>query len=105
MYESLLDSAFRTLPETIRNLHRSPGTYRFGGSCNVRRGNSLLAQLLARVASLPPAGTIDMTFTVESNENHEIWIRRFGAHRMRSVLHARDNRLYESLGLASSYSS
>ena len=41
-----------------------------------------------------------MTFTVESNENHEIWIRRFGAHRMRPFLHARDNRLYESLGLA-----
>ncbi|MFL6714083.1 MAG: DUF4166 domain-containing protein [Sulfurifustis sp.] len=100
MYELLLGPAFRSLPKAIRALHQSPGTYRFSGACMIQRGDSWLSCLLARAASLPPAGTTAITVTIESNGAREVWLREFGAHRMRSVLRAKRNRLYESLGLA-----
>jgi REP element-mobilizing transposase RayT len=100
MYQLLLGPAFHSLPQSIRTLHRSPGTHRFTGECTVRRGDTLLSQLFARAASLPPAGMTALTLTVESNEKHEVWVREFGSYRMRSFLRAQENRLYESLGLA-----
>lgn len=100
MYERLLGPAFHSLPNAIRALHRSPGTRRFSGACTIQRGDSWLSRLLGRAASLPPAGTTAVTVTIESNGVREIWLRQFGAHRMRSVLHTKHNRLRESLGLA-----
>lgn len=100
MYKLLLGSAFDSLPNTLRDLHRSPGTRQFQGHCHVQRGVSLISRLLARIASLPPAGASDLRITIESNGDAEIWTRYFGMHRMRSFLRAKDGRLHESLGLA-----
>jgi len=98
MYKLLLGPAFDFLPSSLRALHQSPGTYRFSGTCTIRRDSSLVTRLLAFVASLPPAGTSGIEVTIESYGKGEVWTRQFGAHRMQSTLQARDNRLHESIG-------
>jgi uncharacterized protein DUF4166 len=100
MYKFLLGPVFHQLPDSIQTLHRSPGTFGFHGACDVRRGESLVSRLLARAASLPPAGTGPLSVTVESNGENEVWTRQFGSHQMQSFLRARTNLLNESLGLA-----
>ena len=100
MYERLLGSAVHAIPAAVRALHRSGATGRFRGRCEIRRSRSWLTTLLARAASLPPAGTTDVVVTIESGAGREVWVREFGRHRMRSVLRVEGNRLHESLGLA-----
>ncbi|BAU49106.1 hypothetical protein SVA_2558 [Sulfurifustis variabilis] len=100
MYALLLGPAFETLPDSIRALHRSPGSFRHRGECRVRRGDRLVSRLLGFAAALPPAGITVLDVAIESDGKNEVWRRGFGSHRMQSRLAARDGLLRESLGLA-----
>ncbi len=100
MYELLLGPALGQLPQSLQIVHRCPGNFRFSGQCNVQCGRSLISRLLARATFLPSAGVCSVELTIQSEGAKEIWSRRFGAHRMRSILEAKNGLLHESLGLA-----
>lgn len=58
-----------------------------------------MAKAIARMARLPNArNDVPLEVTIHSIARTEQWTRKFGAHRMRSSLVARNRRLRERLG-------
>ena len=79
LYERLVGAAWGQLPEPVRRLHPAGSAVRGAGRFDVRRGRSLTARLLARVARLPAEGRgVPVVLTVEpEGAGRERWHRDF----------------------------
>lgn len=98
LYAELLGDSLAQLAEPLCTIHNHRGTAIYRGEVEVHRGKNLLARLCASVAKLPAsyAGAIEVE--IVAAERVERWTRRFGAHVMRSRLHAHEGYLRERLG-------
>lgn len=75
----LMGRAFAGLGRSVQQLHsiRHAGFWR--GSCEIQRGQSLIARLVCWFFGFPPAGDHPATsVTILRDRGGEIWVRRFG---------------------------
>jgi hypothetical protein len=71
-------AAWANLSEPVRRLHK--GTVQGTGRFTIRRGERATARLLARLLSLPSAGTdVPVRLTITRHARGERWARTFGA--------------------------
>ncbi len=99
LYRRLLGQRFAVLPTRVRELHDLAAASRRAGVANVERGRSRLSRLAAWMAGLPPDGCdLALCVTFEPVGANEIWTRRFGEVRFRSVQYERDGFLCERAG-------
>ena len=99
LYERVLGPAFAQLCPTVKELHDVTGDLSASGSCDVTRGANWLANRLADVVGMPPAGQgVPLTFSITLEGAKERWTRDFAGHRFHSVLWNRGQALYERLG-------
>lgn len=99
LYQHLLGASFDALPPTLQQIHDARSFKHYAGRCTIERGTGLLARLLAVVARLPPShDDVPVEVTITSSDRGERWARRFGTHRMNSVLRHRGRVLEERLG-------
>jgi Domain of unknown function (DUF4166) len=99
LYADLLGLDFNALPAALTRIHERCGLQRYTGEASVARGKGVLAGACAAVSGLPPtyAGAIEVE--ILADPDFEQWTRRFGAHAMRSHMHAQAGFLRERLGL------
>lgn len=99
LFRMVLGEAYDRLPAPIQAIHTGAPRLVARGQCAVERGSHPLGRLCAWVAMLPPAvPDLPVTITITAENGIETWDRRFGTHRMRSRLSARDGMLHETLG-------
>lgn len=99
LYEHILGASFNDLPPALRQIHDARPFKHYVGRCAVERGTGLLARLLAVLARLPPShDDVPVEVEITSSAQGEAWARRFGTHRMDSVLRHRGRVLEERLG-------
>jgi len=99
LYRRLLGPCFGVLPRRVRELHDLAVASQWAGVANVERGRSRLSHLAAWIAGLPPDGCdLALCVTFEPVGANEIWTRRFGEARFRSVQYERDGFLCERAG-------
>ena len=99
LYRRVLGPRFAVLPERVRELHDLEAASQWAGMANVERGRSRLSRLAAWIAGLPPDGCeLALCVTFEPVGANEIWTRRFGEARFRSVQYERDGFLCERAG-------
>lgn len=100
LFGILLGKSFASLPDTLRGVHDDRPSKRLHGYCMVTRGQSRIANAVASLASLPPAGSeIPLSVKIEISENFETWTRDFAGRKMKSRLRYDNGRLSEQLGL------
>jgi hypothetical protein len=78
LYQSLLGSAWQSLPPEIRSLHDVTSVVESQGRADVLRGASLLARAVGRLAGFPPAcrdAVVKVRF--EGAKGGEAWTRSF----------------------------
>lgn len=93
LYRELLGSAFATLPQRLQELHGHSGTRQWTGFAEIRRGQGLMAGLVAALVGFPKAAPhIPVTVTFSSEGGAERWVRDFGGKRFSSVQSAGTNR-------------
>jgi hypothetical protein len=99
LYRRLLGARFDGLPARVRALHDLSGTMTWQGRANVERGPALLSRLVAALAALPASGADQaLSVTFVTSAAREIWSRRFGRGRFRSVQYERRGLLNERVG-------
>lgn len=103
VHAQLLGPAFDRLPPLLRGVHDTRARKEFSGRCSIESGRSALARVVQVFASLPQQSDADVAVQVviersETSESREIWTRRFGEHRMRSVIRAGRGVLEERFG-------
>jgi predicted DCC family thiol-disulfide oxidoreductase YuxK len=104
MFKALLGAEFAQLDSRLRRVHGGePGRWR--GRVSVERGNSILAVVLAWLASLPPRMThAAIEVGIRTSGGAERWERLFGGSaRMASTLSAEGSLLVERLGPVALY--
>lgn len=73
------------LPQSVRELHLSPGEY--VGECDIERGRGILVQLALKLGRFPPEGTyVPVRVVIQHQEEGHIWLRDFGGHKTTSEL-------------------
>ena len=89
LYDAVLGSSVERLAEPLRAFHRAPLPQRFAGRARVERGGNLIAKLVATLLRLP-AETPDcaVEVSVSSDEQGEVWSRRFDGKPFVSGQHA-----------------
>lgn len=102
MYQKLLGARFDILPKPIRAMHL--GVRRATGLADIKRGTSLLAQLICRIARVPQSGegvVVETAFT--PIDNGERWTRSFNGEEFHTELRIANRgaepELTESFGL------
>jgi hypothetical protein len=101
LYRRLLGPGFDALPARVRELHDLDRISVREGRAQVQRGRSLVARMVAWLASLPPAGDDQpLRVTFAAVKDKEIWARQFGKALFRSVQHERGGLLYERVAFA-----
>ncbi len=106
LFRRVLGESWQHLAAPIQELHTVTSPRCFSGRCTVRRGRSLLGQIIARITGFPKAGT-DMPITVrlEPNGDGERWSRTCSGRTFSSVQRAGRGRsqwlLRERFGLVS----
>jgi hypothetical protein len=99
LYERVMGPAFAHLCPAVKALHDVRGDLRAIGRCDVTRGGNWLANRLADLVGMPPAGQdLPLTFSIAQEGAQERWTRDFAGHRFQSVLWNRGEALYERLG-------
>jgi len=99
LFERLLGDDLMTLPSTLRRIHDGSATKVWSGRCEVERGKSWLAALMANILSLPSSGTdVSISVAITASADREVWARNFDGHLMRSTLIAENSYLSEQLG-------
>jgi len=99
LYERVMGPAFAKLCPAVKALHDVSGDLRAAGRCDVTRGGNWLANRLADLVGMPPAGQdLPLTFSIAREGDTERWTRDFAGHRFHSVLWNRGGALYERLG-------
>ena len=101
LYRRVLGPRFAVLPARVRELHDLEAASQWAGMANLERGRSRLSRLAAWIAGLPPDGCDQaLCVTFEPKGAKEIWTRRFGEVRFRSVQYERSGFLCERAGPA-----
>lgn len=99
LYQRILGPSYNGLPEVLKRVHDARPLKRYRGQCRVERGTSVLARMLAVIARLPPGSQgVPVEVTIAGRGRRENWARRFGMHRMNSVLWQHGRFLEERLG-------
>ena len=99
LYARLLGTSFGNLSPVLQRIHDARARKRYAGRCTIERGRGVLARALAIIARLPPSHEdIAVEITIECDRERETWARRFGTHKMTSVLRDRSRILEERLG-------
>ena len=97
-YEAVLGRAFATLDPRVQRAHLPPLVAR--GSLDVEHGSHPLTPLLVRLLKLPACGDAQPVRLEVVGEGAGVaWMRRIGATVLRTVQHARGNRIVERSGL------
>jgi hypothetical protein len=94
VHARVLGASFDRLPALLRGVHDARARKQFSGRCSVQSGRNWLARFIALFASLPRRSHEDIAVHVviersdgsEVSEPRETWTRRFGQHRMESVI-------------------
>ncbi|HZZ94195.1 MAG TPA: DUF4166 domain-containing protein [Usitatibacter sp.] len=85
VYERVLGSAWRGLPDPIRRLHGERGEREFDGIVRVERGRGI-AFIAGTLAGFPASGDeMPLHVAFEADTGLERWVRDFGTRRVRSV--------------------
>ena len=106
VHAQVLGSSFDRLPALLRGVHDTRARKEFSGRCSIESGRSWLARAIQLFASLPRRSHADVAVHVviersergEISERRETWTRRFGEHRMQSVIRAGRGALEECFG-------
>ena len=106
VHAQVLGASFERLPALLRGVHDTRPRREFSGRCSVASGRNWLARLIALFASLPRRSHDDVAVHVviergdrrETSEPREIWTRRFGEQRMRSIIRRGRDGLEEHFG-------
>lgn len=99
LYARILGASFDNLAPVLRRIHDARSRKLYAGRCTVERGGGLLARTLAAIVRLPAShDDVPVEVAIECNEKGETWARRFGTHKMTSVLRDRRRILEERLG-------
>jgi Domain of unknown function (DUF4166) len=106
VHAQVLGESFDRLPLLLRGVHDARSRKEFRGRCSVDSGRNWLARLIAVLASLPRRSHADVEVHVvierrdgrEISAAHEIWTRRFGTQRMRSLIRPGRGGLEECFG-------
>jgi Domain of unknown function (DUF4166) len=99
LFARILGASFECLSPVLQRIHDARTAKRYVGRCDIRGGGSWAARAIARVARLPLArADVPLEVTILSTARTEDWTRKFGAHRMQSMLLERNRRLQERLG-------
>jgi hypothetical protein len=103
VHAQVLGASFDRLPALLRGVHDTRARKEFSGRCSIRSGHSWLARAIQLFASLPARSSEDVAVHVviersESSESRETWTRRFGEHRMQSVIRTGRGALEECFG-------
>lgn len=106
VHAQVLGSSFDRLPPLLRGVHDTRARKEFSGRCSIASGRSLLARAIQLFASLPRRSHADVAVHVviersergEISESRETWTRRFGGHRMQSVIRTGRGALEECFG-------
>jgi hypothetical protein len=98
LFQQLLGPSFDILPLPVQQIHQA-SLVTATGKGSIVRGASLASRIMAWFAKLPPAGTdIPVQVTIRSQAGSERWQRRFGKHKMDSMLRESGGLLAERLG-------
>jgi hypothetical protein len=101
LYRRVLGTCFAVLPARVQELHDLQTASEWAGMANVERGRSRLSRLAGWIAGLPPDGRDQaLRVTFEPVGAKEVWTRRFGGVRFRSVQYQRGGCLCERAGPA-----
>ncbi len=87
------------LPQSVRDLHRSPGEY--VGECDIERGRGILVQLVLKLGRFPPAGrNVPVRLVIQAQDEGQSWLRDFGGHKTTSELRfdAKTDHVHERFG-------
>lgn len=103
VHAQVLGSSFDRLPLLLRGVHDTRARKEFSGRCSIESGRSWLARAIQFLASLPSQSRPDVAVHVviergARSETRETWTRRFGEHRMQSVIRAGRGALEECFG-------
>ena len=109
VHAQVLGASFDGLPALLRGVHDTRARQEFSGHCSIESGRGWLARAIQLFASLPRRSHADVPVHVviersernergETSESRETWTRRFGEHRMQSVIRAGRNVLEECFG-------
>lgn len=106
VHAQVLGPSFDRLPPPLRGVHDTRARKEFSGRCSIESGRSWLARAIQLFASLPPRSHADVAVhvVIERNERSkpseiaETWTRRFGEHRMQSIIRAGRGALEECFG-------
>lgn len=98
IHQRLLGSAWGELPAPLREIHAAARIIR--GRFDIRHGTTWFAHICAWLMRLPREGTgCDLVLTIQSRQESELWVRRFGDRRLTTVHWAgSDGLLHESFG-------
>jgi len=99
LFRRILGTRFDQLPVALQRVHESRTAGRFSGRCDIIRGESWAARILAYMAALPhPGDDVAIGVDIVCELGDETWTRRFGRNLMQSRLTERHGRLVERLG-------
>jgi hypothetical protein len=106
VHAQVLGSSFDRLPPLVRSVHDTRARREFSGRCSIESGRTWLARMIQLFASLPRRSHADVAVHVviersergEASESRETWTRRFGEHRMQSIIRAGRGALEECFG-------
>jgi NAD(P)-dependent dehydrogenase (short-subunit alcohol dehydrogenase family) len=99
LFETVLGASFAQLPAVTQKLHRGWPAIVANGNAVVRPADTILGRAIARIFGLPArAGECPLRVTIESRDGQEFWSRRFGTHRMRSVMREEAGLVVERFG-------
>lgn len=106
VHAQVLGSSFDRLPALLRGIHDTRARKEFSGRCSIESGRKWLARVVQLFASLPRRSDEDVAVHVviernergETSESRETWTRRFGEHRMQSVIRTGRGVLEECFG-------
>ncbi|HWA51325.1 MAG TPA: DUF4166 domain-containing protein, partial [Dongiaceae bacterium] len=89
LFQRAMGAEFQCLPAPIRDLHDRAVCERASGTCDIDRGASLPARLIAFLFSFPPAGRdLPVSVTMGAQNGCETWRRNFAGSKMQSILRA-----------------
>ncbi len=101
LFKRAMGTMFETLPRPIRDLHDRAICTSASGTCDIDRGASPAARLIARLFHLPPGGRdLPVSVAMIARDGRETWTRNFAGNRMRSVLReaGREDHVIERFG-------
>jgi hypothetical protein len=106
VHAQVLGASFDRLPPLLRGVHDTRARKEFSGRCSIASGRGWLARVIQLFASLPRRSQADVAVHVviersergEISEGRETWMRRFGEHRMQSVIRTGRGALEECFG-------